>query len=144
MRRREFIVLLGGAAAVSPRAARAQQPTIPVIGWLTIRSSALEQRVSVEVTLAAFGDGLSERGYIVGTNVAIDFQYAAGRHDQLPCVGGRTALACICVSTQQATAQPSGWQWRNPLTTTRRHERPAADAPSSREPIERGEQGGVE
>jgi putative tryptophan/tyrosine transport system substrate-binding protein len=82
MRRREFIALLGGAAAAWPRAAQAQQPTIPVIGWLTIRSLPLDQREIAEVSQAAFRDGLSERGYIVGTNVSIDFRFADGRPDR--------------------------------------------------------------
>jgi putative tryptophan/tyrosine transport system substrate-binding protein len=79
MRRREFITLLGGAAVVWPIAARAeQQPTRPVIGLLSIRSTALEH------TIAAFRDGLSERGYIEGRNLSIEYRYAAGRYDRVP------------------------------------------------------------
>jgi putative tryptophan/tyrosine transport system substrate-binding protein len=78
MRRREFITLLGSAAAAWPFAARAQQPPVPVVGWLTIRSSPLAH------TIAAFRDGLRERGYVEGSNVSTEFRYAAGRYDRVP------------------------------------------------------------
>jgi putative tryptophan/tyrosine transport system substrate-binding protein len=77
IQRREFIVTLG--AAVLPLAARAQQPAMPVVGFL--HAGSLEQNVK---RLAAWRNGLSETGFIEGQNVAIDFRWADGRLDRLP------------------------------------------------------------
>jgi ABC-type uncharacterized transport system substrate-binding protein len=80
MRRREFITLLGGAAVVPsilwPLAARAQQPAMPVIGFLDV--------VERSHNLAAFNSGLAETGYVAGQNVGIEHRVAGGQYDRFP------------------------------------------------------------
>ena len=81
MRRREVITLFGGAAValLRPLTARAQQPVLPVIGFL--HSSSPEPMINF---VAAFRNGLSEAGFVEGQNVAIEFRWAAGQVDRLP------------------------------------------------------------
>jgi putative ABC transport system substrate-binding protein len=78
IRRREFIFTLGGAAGAWPLAARAQQPAMPVIGYLSGRTPG----DSVEV-LADFRRGLAETGFVEGRNVAIEYRWLEGHYDLL-------------------------------------------------------------
>jgi putative ABC transport system substrate-binding protein len=96
MRRRAFISLLGGAVAW-PLAARSQQPTMPVVGFMAGSSpSALSQQV------AAFREGLKEAGFIEGMNVALEYRYGEGQLDRFP------ALASDLVRRQVAVLVVSG------------------------------------
>jgi putative ABC transport system substrate-binding protein len=78
MQRREFITLLGGVAAW-PLTARAQQTTIPVIGFLSSLSAP-----GTNSRISSFGQGLSEIGFVVGKDVMIDVRMAEGKYDRLP------------------------------------------------------------
>jgi putative tryptophan/tyrosine transport system substrate-binding protein len=97
MRRREFIALVGSAAATWPLAARAEQPKVPVIGFL---SSGSEQAFAPMT--AGFVQGLRETGFVEGHNVAIEYRWTAGRYDRL------ADLASELVRSQVAVLIASG------------------------------------
>ena len=92
MRRRELITLLGGVAVTWPRAVIAQQPAMPVIGFLSSLSAADASRIT-----AAFYQGLNEAGYVDGRNVALEYRWAEGQFDRLPAMAAELVRRQVAV-----------------------------------------------
>src|ERR1700719_3820094 len=108
--RRELIAGFGSAALAWPHAARAQQPAIPVVGYL----SGMSPDDPIEVS-AEFRRGLAETGYVEGRNLAIEYRWLEGRYDQIPTtladlVKRRVAVIAVANTTQAALAAKAATQ----------------------------------
>ena len=99
MNRREFITLVGGAAAAWPLAARAQQPAMPVIGLLDPRSPD-----AITDFLRAFRQGLKETGHIEGENLAIEYRWAENQVDRLPALATNLVQRRVALIVASATS----------------------------------------
>jgi putative ABC transport system substrate-binding protein len=101
--RRKFLATLGGAAAAWPLAAGAQQPTMPIVGLVTIRSADASAR-----NAAAFRKGLNETGTIEGQDVMVEYHWLDGHYDRLPAIMAdlvRRRVAVIATPASSAGAQ---------------------------------------
>jgi putative ABC transport system substrate-binding protein len=110
MRRRNFIAGLASTTAALPLAARAQQPTMPVIGFLHLTSPETNRE-----NLATFRGGLGETGYIESKNVTIEYRWAQGRNDQLPALAAelvqhQVSVIVVLESTNGALAAKAATQ----------------------------------
>jgi putative tryptophan/tyrosine transport system substrate-binding protein len=102
VKRREFITLLGAAAATRPLTARAQQPAMPVVGFLDRGSSQ-----GMTANLAAFSQGLGEVGYTEGKNVTIDYRWAESRSEQLPALAAELVRQHVDVIAATRSSAPA-------------------------------------
>ena len=101
MRRREFIILLGGAVTAWPLIARAQRLVTPVIGFLSAREASEAPQL-----LTAFRQGLKELGFVESQNIAIEYRFAGNQNDQLPALAAdlvqRQVTVIVAVTTSVA------------------------------------------
>jgi GNAT superfamily N-acetyltransferase len=100
MRRRDFVILLAGAMGGRPSAVRAQQKTMPVIGFLGSTSRGAP-------FVAAFLEGLAETGYVEGQNAAIEYRWAEGSYDRLPALAAELVKRGVDVIVTQGGIPPT-------------------------------------
>jgi len=102
IRRREFAMLLGGAAAIWPLAVRAQQPEVRTIGYLSPRAADVEKDF-----LTAFRQGLSETGHVEGRNLVVEYRWADGRYDRLSTLAAELVGRRVSVIATTGGPQPA-------------------------------------
>src|SRR5262245_61355902 len=126
MRRREFITLLGGSAVAWPIATRAQQPAMPVVGFIHTLSPE-----NVPHFVPAFQQGLKEAGFIEGQNIAVEYRWARGQYNRLP------ELAADLVSRKVAVIAALGGEPAPQIVTAATHTIPIVFA-SNGDPVRDG------
>jgi hypothetical protein len=124
MNRREFISLIGGAAVTWPLAARAQQPAMPVVGFLNSQSP-----VPFSHMVAGFRRGLSEGDFVEGQNIAIEYRWAEGHYERLPTLANElvrrgpavlvaTGGSLACRGPQTSERIGHRYRQQSPMTVT--------------------------